>query len=113
MYCPNCGTQLSYGTRFCSSCGTPIKESSDKASTPISADLRKLVFADLAETHIHAVENAQITKQERVEISKSVLAGVNGATTYGELISFLLQLSSQWTVYRNVYEKYQRTLMRN
>ena len=86
---------------------------SDKTYTPVSAAIRKLVYDDLAEAHIQAVENEQITRQQRAEISKSVLAGIESATTYGELISFLLQLSNQWAVYRSVYEKYQRALMKD
>jgi hypothetical protein len=85
----------------------------DRASILVSADIRKLVYDDLAEAHIQAIENGQITKQQRVEISQSVLAGVESAATYGQLISFLLQLSNRWSVYRNVYEKYQRNLMRD
>jgi len=86
---------------------------SDRASILVSADIRKLVYDDLAESHIRAIENGQITKQQRAEISQSVLTGVEGAATYGQLISFLLQLSNRWSVYRNVYEKYQRNLMRD
>jgi len=86
---------------------------SDKASIPLNEEIRKLVYDDLAEAHIQAIENGQITKPQRVEISKSVLAGVGAARTYGELVGFLAGLGGQWPVYRAVYEKYQRALLRD
>lgn len=71
---------------------------------PISEDLRKVIYDDLAEAHIQAVANG-FSKQDRREASEFVLQ-LDNVHTYGELVIFLRQLADAWEQYRGVYEKY-------
>jgi len=75
-------------------------------SHPLSEDMRKVIYDDLAEVHIQTVANG-ISKQERENVSRYVLQ-LDKVKTYGELIVFLRQLADAWEAYRGVYEKYKR-----
>ena len=75
-------------------------------SHPLSEDLRKVIYDDLAEIHIQNVGNG-ISKQERQDVSRYVLQ-LDNVKTYGELIVFLRRLADAWEPYRPVYEKYKR-----
>lgn len=111
MFCPNCGTELLPGAKFCAACGTPAPVVADKTTAAETSSAAKTsakeepevfggktftltikhVWIDIAPTNTPVVvtidDNVKYEIEEGKSVQVPVLAGTHKVTFYGFLRS--------------------------
>jgi hypothetical protein len=83
----------------------PHYESMDNSSQVFSEDYKQQIYAEMAETAISALENAQITVEDSQKAATFILEKFKPIASQDQLISFLEELSNSWSIYRDLYVK--------
>lgn len=71
----------------------------------ITGAARKIVYDDLADALIEALEKGNVSEKEAKKSSIFVLGELEKIQTKSALLVFLEKLSSSWPMYNNVYLK--------
>jgi|SRR5581483_11922018 len=71
----------------------------DPVSVPISDDVRKTIYDDLAEAMLNAVEKGDMTYEEGQTSAAFILEKLDRVTNSQELLLFLHDLASKWKPY--------------
>ncbi len=75
----------------------------DVSRQPLSVEMKKKVYDDLADAVIAGLEREQILTDEAAASAHFILSRVEKAQTLGELTQALRELSLRWDIYINVF----------
>lgn len=73
--------------------------------TIVTPELREQIYEQLADAMTTALEHAEVTTRDASLSSDMILKNLDNARTYGELLTFLHQLSARWDIYQTVYQE--------
>ncbi len=68
----------------------------------VTADHKEEVIKSIVESIIQALENSNLSEADLPEIGKFVLARIDNIQTHDELVLFVGELATKWSVFKHI-----------